>query len=577
MLTSVVVLDSQPAFLGCSTPACSLLLAPVTTQTLLSHVRHELDGGYQLLIAPEFTIDESYRDAVKSCAPEAEVIPLTALPNKLAAGEPSDVVVLVDPHFWPASGLRVGALVSEVVSSHFPVHQVFMNPSDGLVHERIVRDADGRVRRVQRYYEGVTELKLRGVGASAFTAVFAANTPRPDLSSPTKWRQQLALRDTPSRDVVSHEHVFDLRERRGLLDLNAHLLADQRGAVDDRGADVDVAPTARLSGRVVLQSGARVGAKAVVVGPTVLGRNSSVAPGALVVRCVLTAGAATAEDVRVEAVVTHADQTTAIDGEAPVGEEAVPGAYAHRPDAARRRYLNVKAVVDGALAAIGLAILAVPMACIALLVKATSRGPIFFGHEREGLNGELFKCWKFRTMVKDAHAMQRKLYEQSNVDGPQFKMNRDPRITLVGRVLRRTNFDELPQLWNVLVGEMSLIGPRPSPFRENQICVPWRRARLSVRPGITGLWQVCRHDRDRGDFHQWVYFDMLYANNASLWLDLRIFVATILTAGGRWPVPLRWMLPNESGPDRSGRSSFARGVRRQAAFVSPSAVRGEVT
>jgi lipopolysaccharide/colanic/teichoic acid biosynthesis glycosyltransferase len=145
-------------------------------------------------------------------------------------------------------------------------------------------------------------------------------------------------------------------------------------------------------------------------------------------------------------------------------------------------------------------------------------------------------------MVASAHAQQRELYAQNQVDGPQFKMDRDPRITPLGRVLRATNIDELPQLINVLRGEMSLIGPRPSPFRENQICVPWRRARLSVRPGITGLWQVCRHDRDVGDFHQWIYFDTLYVRHMSFWLDLRILLATFLTAGGRVGMPVTWLI-----------------------------------
>jgi lipopolysaccharide/colanic/teichoic acid biosynthesis glycosyltransferase len=103
----------------------------------------------------------------------------------------------------------------------------------------------------------------------------------------------------------------------------------------------------------------------------------------------------------------------------------------------------------------------------------------------------------------------------------------------MGRILRITNLDELPQLFNVLLGEMSLVGPRPSPFRENQICVPWREARLSVRPGITGLWQVARHDRAAGDFHQWIEYDLLYVQHFTFWLDLKILAATLLTAGGK--------------------------------------------
>jgi lipopolysaccharide/colanic/teichoic acid biosynthesis glycosyltransferase len=92
---------------------------------------------------------------------------------------------------------------------------------------------------------------------------------------------------------------------------------------------------------------------------------------------------------------------------------------------------------------------------------------------------------------------------------------------------------------------MSLIGPRPSPFRENQICVSWRRARLSVLPGISGLWQICRTQREGGDFHQWIYYDLLYVRNWSLWLDIKVLVATVITLGGRWSVPVERLMPAE--------------------------------
>ena len=154
-------------------------------------------------------------------------------------------------------------------------------------------------------------------------------------------------------------------------------------------------------------------------------------------------------------------------------------------------------------------------------------------------------------MFAGAEAQQRRLYANNQVDGPQFKLDHDPRVTTVGRFLRGISFDELPQLINVVRGEMAIVGPRPSPFRENQTCVPWRAGRLSVRPGITGLWQVCRHDRKAGDFHQWIYYDLLYVRHMSPLLDLKIVIATILTLGGRRPVPLRWLL---DVPDGTGRS-----------------------
>ena len=205
--------------------------------------------------------------------------------------------------------------------------------------------------------------------------------------------------------------------------------------------------------------------------------------------------------------------------------------------------LGLKAAFDVTAAALGLLLLSPLLLLIALLVKLESKGPIFHRDRREGHGGRVFKCLKFRTMSMGADAQQRELLAKNEVDGPQFKLARDPRVTRVGRVLRKLNLDELPQLVNVLLLQMSLVGPRPSPFRENQLCVPWREARLSVRPGITGLWQVCRNRRSQGDFHQWIHFDLLYVEHASFAVDLKILAATVLTLAGQWPAPLSWIIP----------------------------------
>jgi len=213
--------------------------------------------------------------------------------------------------------------------------------------------------------------------------------------------------------------------------------------------------------------------------------------------------------------------------------------------------LSLKRAMDLIGASIGLVLLSPFMLLMALLIKLDSPGPVLFGHIRERRGGKEFKCLKFRTMVPDADRRQRDLFDKNQVDGPQFKLANDPRVTRVGRWLRASNLDELPQLFNVLVGHMSLVGPRPSPFRENQICVAWRQARLSVRPGITGLWQICRApDRSQGDFHEWIYYDMAYVRHFSLWLDIKILFATLLTLGGHRHVPLSWMIGGLDGYGR---------------------------
>ena len=153
--------------------------------------------------------------------------------------------------------------------------------------------------------------------------------------------------------------------------------------------------------------------------------------------------------------------------------------------------------------------------------------PFFFSHRRETLGGREFPCIKFRSMRKDAEHIKRELAERNQADGPQFFIEDDPRLTRVGRVIRKCNVDELPQFINVLLGHMSVVGPRPSPYRENQYCPPWREARLSVRPGITGLWQVKRTRRRGTDFQEWIKYDIEYVESANWRLDLWIIWRTL--------------------------------------------------
>ncbi|MCU1315688.1 MAG: hypothetical protein JWN63_1010, partial [Candidatus Acidoferrum typicum] len=156
----------------------------------------------------------------------------------------------------------------------------------------------------------------------------------------------------------------------------------------------------------------------------------------------------------------------------------------------------------------------------------TSAGPVFFRQERVGFNKRKFMIYKFRTMVPAAERMMAELEDLNEAGGPVFKIKNDPRITLTGKWLRRTTIDELPQLINVLRGEMSLVGPRPLPVRDYEgFSEDWQRRRFSVRPGLTCLWQVS--DRNLITFEQWMKLDLQYIDEWSLWLDLKILLLTI--------------------------------------------------
>ncbi len=164
---------------------------------------------------------------------------------------------------------------------------------------------------------------------------------------------------------------------------------------------------------------------------------------------------------------------------------------------------------------------------VAIAIKISSPGPVFFKHKRQGLHGKEFGCTKFRTMIVGADDIQDQLRKINEVDGPQFKMDDDPRVNAIGKFLRDTGIDEFPQFINVLKGQMSVVGPRPSPEKENAFCAYWRDARLSVRPGITGLWQIKRTREEGKDFQEWVIHDTAYVKRISPWLDIKICFMTV--------------------------------------------------
>jgi exopolysaccharide biosynthesis polyprenyl glycosylphosphotransferase len=189
--------------------------------------------------------------------------------------------------------------------------------------------------------------------------------------------------------------------------------------------------------------------------------------------------------------------------------------------------LLVKELTDRIGAIIGLILSAPLFILIALAIKLTSPGPIFFRQARGGRHGRPFTMLKFRTMVTDAEMQREELARFNQMSGPVFKIDKDPRITRIGKILRKTSLDEFPQLWNVLKGEMSLVGPRPLPIYEvEKFETTAQRRRLSMKPGLTCLWQTAGRNQIKS-FEQWVALDLQYIDNWSLWLDFKILVRTV--------------------------------------------------
>jgi exopolysaccharide biosynthesis polyprenyl glycosylphosphotransferase len=187
--------------------------------------------------------------------------------------------------------------------------------------------------------------------------------------------------------------------------------------------------------------------------------------------------------------------------------------------------LLCKRALDLVGALFGLVLLLPALTFCALAVKLTSRGPVLFHQVRVGQNGEQFRCYKFRTMRRDAAALQEQLRARSIQDGPAFKVRNDPRLTRIGGFLRRYSLDELPQMFNVLLGDMSLVGPRPPIPSEVERYTWWQRRRIAVKPGLTCIWQVW--GRNCVSFKRWVEMDLYYIDNWSLWLDVKLILHTV--------------------------------------------------
>jgi len=331
--------------------------------------------------------------------------------------------------------------------------------------------------------------------------------------------------------------VLDLETQDGLLNFcRAGISKIRPLSAASRGGANTISRDSRLVGKVLLGKNVYIGPKAIVVGPTVIGDNVKIEQGAIISSSIIGAEVLVPQNQFVQNRIVKGPQydwkqftrCTNVSSKQICRsrlfdldrKQRIEDSYRIWP---RLSYAgSFKRIADCFAAVIVLVLFAPIIPFVVLAVKLTSPGPIFFKDKRQGLYGKTFNCLKFRTMHLGADKIQDKLRFVSQVDGPQFKMADDPRISAVGRFLRETYLDEIPQFINVLLGQMSVVGPRPSPESENMLCPFWRDARLSVRPGITGLWQVYRTRQLMKDFQEWIYYDTKYVRKLSLSMDLWI-------------------------------------------------------
>jgi len=379
-----------------------------------------------------------------------------------------------------------------------------LDSDEHAYRERIVADGDGRFVRIERLY---------GSDDSRFAR--AALTSRAELArlwqeadSPRQgWgRLRRATVRGHRRPMQARARVFDaaseaeaMRCMRLLIETWRKPDATIARALPHGGGWVDptseLDPASRCIGPVWVGAGRRLGPGELAVGPDALWDDPASRPEPGDIRWL---------DIE------PADRTRPL-----------------RPRRRARLDRVLKRGFDVAFAAGALAVTLPLYPAVMLAIWLEDGRPFFFAHRRESLDAREFPCLKFRSMRKDAESMKADLARLNQADGPQFYIERDPRLTRVGRVIRKLQIDELPQFLNVLVGHMSVVGPRPSPYKENQYCPGWREARLSVRPGVTGLWQVKRTRAAGSDFQEWIRYDIEYVETMSFWLDLWIIWKTM--------------------------------------------------
>ena len=325
--------------------------------------------------------------------------------------------------------------------------------------------------------------------------------------------------------------------------------SENKDEVADRvwiGENVTISPTAYLLGPVVVGDDCTIDDWAQVIGPAVVGNRCRISSRVLFRESILHDDVLLSRDVKVEgSVIFEGSEVPAgltinnmivTNGMKMISANLIPLDYAIKGIAdlsgiasiagtTHVLYKIMKRSLDLIFSVLGFVFLLPLFVLIAIAIKAGSAGPVFYMQDRCGKDGSLFKMIKFRTMVTNAEKLHQELIAKKDTDGPMFKMLNDPRVTKIGGFLRKTSLDEIPQLINVIKGEMSLVGPRPLIMDEMKFSPGWRNTRLKVKPGITGLWQI--QGRSEASFHDWIRYDMYYVKNQSFLLDITILFKTI--------------------------------------------------
>ncbi len=443
-------------------------------------------------------------------------------------------------------------LVKILANLDADVIAINVDPALAFYGETVSRTSEGKVAGFRRFYRdsavptaAPTDWPMHLlISRPVASAISAAGGLQVKFTDFVQWLQS---RGFILGSVKVGGAVLDLEKERDLLGVLKRI-ANLSGNSGDftvkaqannhiKGSTID--SSARLFGRVLCGNQIRIGADAVVSGPVMLGSGVNIGAGAVVRNSVIAPGLTVPEGAVLENRLIE-NERQLFESRPKVSSEIVHGlklsqllssdTYGHhrfktwQPFSYARFWKRLFDVI----VALAVLILFLPVApFVALAIKFTSPGPVFFRDRRQGLHGRHFYCLKFRTMISDASRLQEHLRRLNQVEGPQFSIKDDPRTNVVGRFLRETFIDEIPQFINVLLGQMSLIGPRPSPESENTQCPRWRDARLSVKPGITGLWQVCRTRAWGRDFQEWIKYDMMYVRKLSLKMDLWICWRTV--------------------------------------------------